>query len=106
MLLIPVSDVPNQTLSVVLDGQYCVISLLWRQVRLYLTLWVGNRLICQGQICQNRANILQSPALDFSGSLHFFDRLGDQAPAFPGLNSRYFLLFVPVGESLPESLEF
>ena len=106
MQIIPLSRLPAQTLNVVLDGQYCTISLYWRQVRLYLDLFVGAKLICQGAVCQNRADVLQSRSHDFNGTLHFFDLDGELAPQWAGLNGRYSLVYVADGEELPEGLRY
>lgn len=106
MQLIPVSQLPAQTLNVVLAGQYCTLALYWRQERLYLDLSVGSALICRGAVCQNRADVLQSPSPDFAGTLHFFDLDGDRAPEWRGLGSRWHLLYAESGEELPESLRY
>lgn len=106
MQKINISPLPAQTFNIVLDGQNCTISLYWRQTRLYLDLNVGATEICRGAICQNRADIMQSPSPDFSGTLHFFDLEGEQAPHYSGLNSRWLLLYLAAGEGLPQGLRY
>jgi hypothetical protein len=106
MRIIPLSNIPAQTLKVILDGQDCVLSVYWRQVRLYLDLTVGEAAVCQGAICQNGANILQGRSRFFRGSLHFFDTEGQRPPHFEGFNERFFLVYVQEDEPLPEALRF
>lgn len=106
MQLIPLSAIPSQTLNVVLDGQYCTISVYWRQTRLYLDLTVAGNIICVGRICQNRVNVLQIPVRGFYGTLHFFDVEGDSHPSWEQLGSRFLFLFASEGETLPEKMEF
>ena len=106
MQIIPLSQFPAQTLNVVLDEQYCTISLYWRQIRLYLDLFVNSIPICRGAICQNRANILQSRSPNFNGTLHFFDLDDDRAPEWQNLNSRYILIYVDENEILPAALRY
>lgn len=110
MQQIPLSQIPGQTFNVVLAGQYCTISVYWRQERLYLDLSVGATVVCQGAVCQNRADVLQSKSQYFSGTLHFFDLDGDSPPRFEKLNTgsagRFVLLYLEDGEELPELLRF
>lgn len=107
MQFIPLAQNPNQTLNVILDGQDCTLSVYWRQERLYLDLAVNEVPLVAGAICENRANVLQSELLDFKGSLHFFDNDGDRPPRVEGLGeNRWFFVFVPASETLPESLRF
>lgn len=106
MQQINISPIPAQTFNVVLAGQHCTITLRWRQERLYLNLSVGAALVCQGAICENRADIIQSPAPDFAGTLHFFDLEGERPPHFEGLNTRWILLYIEEGEEIPEGLRY
>ena len=110
MQQINISAIPAQTFNVVLHGQYCTISLYWRQERLYLDLAVGAEVVCQGAVCQNRADILQSKSRYFAGTLHFFDLEGDAPPHWAGLHTgadgRFMLLYLEDGEEMPELLRF
>ncbi len=108
MLQIPLAQIPAQTFYVVLADQNCTISIYWRQKRLYLDLMVDNTLICEGAICQNRVNILQSPTPLFSGSLYFYDLDGDRSPDWEflhtGQSGRWVLVYFEAGETAPEAL--
>ena len=115
MQLIPVTRIPAQTFVVDLKGpvstdgketatQGCTMTLRWRQTRLYLDLKTADGIVCQGAICQNRADVIQSRSKYFTGTLHFFDLEGDEAPSWEGLNDRWVFLHVPKGEDIPEAL--
>lgn len=110
MQQIPLSQTPAQTLNVVLSGQYCTISVYWRQERLYLDLSVGTAAICRGAICQNGADVLQSKSQDFTGTLHFFDLEGRRPPQWKhlhnGASGRWILIYVEEGEDLPLELKY
>lgn len=106
MKIIPLSKLPAQSLNVVLSGQNSTLSLYWRQERLYLDLKAGSAVICQGAVCQNKADIIQSRSQDFTGTLHFIDLEGDRPPHWEGLNSRWALIYAEQGENLPESLRY
>lgn len=101
---IPLTQIPAQTFDIVLDGQYCTISIYWRQTHLFLDLSVGGTVLAAGRICQNGTNILQAGLKGFSGTLHFFDTDGTSIPIWDRLNSRYVLLYCSEGEALPDEL--
>ncbi len=109
MLQIPLSQIPAQTLNVVLAGQYCTLSLFWRQERLYLDLQAGAATVCHGALCENRAEVPASRSPHFAGSLHFLDLEGDRPPHWQGLHTgegggRWLLLYLEDGEEIPETL--
>lgn len=110
MQQIPLSQIPSQTLNIVLAGQNCTLALYWRQERLYLDFSVGAAVICRGAVCQNRADVLQSRSQDFAGTLHFFDLEGDRPPQWErlhtGTSGRWVLVYVDDGEELPQKLRY
>jgi hypothetical protein len=93
MRQISITPLPAQTFNAVLDGQYCTISLYWRQVRLYLDLSVGTNIVCRGALCLAGSDIVQSPSPFFRGQLYFYDREGNEPPHWQGLNRRWLLLY-------------
>lgn len=106
MLQINIAPIPAQRFQVVLDGQYCTITIRQKGERIYLDLALPDVDICHGAICVNGVQIVQSPSQVFNGTLHFFDTLGDKVPYFEGINSRYVLLYLSEGEYVPEALRF
>lgn len=106
MVVIPLSPIPSQTLRVVLDGQACDLSLYQRQNHLFADLVTNDIAICTGAICQDRADIVQSPTPHFSGSLHFIDMQGNKSPRYSELGDRYQLVFIPAGEEIPQGLRY
>ncbi len=106
MKVIPLAAIPAETFQIVLDDQQCRITLYQRGRRMYLDLDVGDEAVCRGAICQNRASIVQSPTRLFSGTLHFWDTLGDDPPRYDLLGTRFLLLFVSEDEGMPDALKF
>jgi len=106
MQQIPLRPIPAQRLQVVLDDQNCTLALYDRGGRLYADLDVGNVSVFRGAICRYGADIVQSPTLRFSGSLHFYDTQGTKEPDYEGLGSRFILLYLSDGEEVPAALQF
>ena len=103
---IPLAAEPAQSLQILLDDQECAISVYTREPRLYLDLDVDGRRICTGAVCLDGAGVLQSPTAYFSGSLHFVDTRGREAPQWDGLGTRWRLLWFSADEELPERLRY
>lgn len=106
MYQIPIQAISAQRLQVVLDGQNCTLALYTRGGRMYADLDVGSVAVFRGAICRDGADIVQSPSLHFSGSLHFVDTLGWTDPQYEGLGNRYILLYLQDGEEMPAALRF
>lgn len=103
---ISVQQLPNQQFTVILNGQYCTISLYQKDQRMYMDLANGDVAVCTGAICLNGVDVVQDRIGVFSGTIHFVDNEGQQAPQFDGLMSRYFMLYVSEDEELPELLSY
>lgn len=106
MQKIPLPPIPSNTFQVVLDDQQCRITLYQRGRRMYLDLEVDSETVCRGAICQNRASVVPFPTLSFSGSLHFWDTLGDEPPQYDRLGTRFLLLYLAEDEDMPDALKF
>lgn len=106
MLIVPVSVLPNQTFNLVLDEQYCTVTIYWKQIRLYMDLRVDDLPVFTGAICQNAHRINLAPTLRFRGTFHFFDVDGQRAPDIPGLDTRYNLIYLSEGEDVPDMLRY
>ena len=99
MVEIPLQPIPAQEVQVILDAQNCTLSVYWRFGRLYADLLVDSEPIFTGAICQNLQWVNQSPSYLFSGGLMFVDALGEEAPRWEGLGSRWSLLYLDAEEA-------
>lgn len=101
-LIVPLTAVPAQTLSVSLNGQGCNISVYALEIDdgepLFIDLYVGQNLIIGGVLCRNNVFIQQTPYLGFIGDLRFVDTQAGPGvpptdPVYTGLGSRYILVY-------------
>ena len=99
MVEIPLQPIPAQEVQVILGGQNCTLSVYWRFGHLYADLLVDSEPIFTGAICQNLQWVNQSPSPVFSGGLIFVDGLGEEAPRWDGLGSRWSLLYLDADEA-------
>lgn len=100
---IPLAAISAQTLSVVLDGQNCQISLRTIGASLYFYLTVDNVPILKTCVCRNRTRMLLAAGyFKFRGDFVFVDTQpstgGEQQPDYTGLDSRYVLLYLTQAE--------
>lgn len=98
MQIIPLADTYSQTLSTTLAGQSCRINVYQRATGLFLDLYVADKLVIGGVICQNGNLIVRDAYLGFVGDLMFIDNLGKTDPHSPGLGSRYSLCYLEVAD--------
>ena len=117
MLQIPLSAVPSQTLSIVLDGQSCQIAVYQKQpivdeygvaAGLFFDLSVGGAQIINTARCLDRTPILQDRQyLGVSGEFMFLDTLATEGgpptfnglpPYYSGLGSQFLLLYITAAE--------
>ena len=99
MTEIPLQPNPAQEVQVILGGQNCTLSVYWKWGKLYADLLVDSEPIFVGAICQNLQWVNQSPSPVFSGGLIFVDSLGEEAPRWDGLGSRWSLLYFDADEA-------
>lgn len=98
--LVPLSAVPAQTLSVVLGGQNCQLSVYQKSTGLYLDLSVGGMPILNTMICRNAGRLLLSRTyLGFVGDLLFVDTLASPLaagadPSYAGLGAQFQLIYL------------
>ncbi len=98
MKWIPLQPVPSQTLSVVLSGQNCQISVYQKSTGLYLDLKVDDAAIVTTVLCHDRVRLVRSAYLGFAGDLAFEDTLGQTDPQYDSLGSRFVLSYLEPGE--------
>ena len=96
---IPLQPIPSQEVQVILGGQNCTLSVYWRFGKLYADLLVDSEPVFAGCICQNLQWVNQSPSPVFSGGMMFVDALGEEAPRWEGLGSRWSLLYLDAEEA-------
>lgn len=99
---IPLRQVANQSLSCVLGGQSCVITIRLLGENLYLSLTVSNEPVCQNVLLVDRSAIVRSVSSGFTGDLIVVDRTGQDAPQYSGWNDRWWLLYNEEGFNLYE----
>lgn len=93
MVDIPLNQVSNQELSIVLDEQNCTIKLYYRGNAFYMDLYIDGNIIFYGSICFNKVGIKIYPYLPFKGQLVFIDIDGNSDPEISGLDTRYILQY-------------
>lgn len=98
MQIIPLEAVPNQTVTVNLDGQVSQVNVYQTFFGLFLDLYVNDVLIIGGVICENLNRIVRSLYLGFSGDLAFIDNQGSADPYYSGLGTRFSLAYLSADE--------
>lgn len=98
MITVPLIPIASQTLEIILDNQEVTLSVYQRNERLFADITVGIQPVLVGAICVNlqAINTFKSPY--FTGKLLFVDTLGNEAPYYTGLGSRFELVFVSAAE--------
>ncbi len=94
MKIIPLLDAPSQTVSVQLAGQACRLNVYVKTTGTYLDLYVADRLIVSGVVCQNVNRIVRDAYLGFVGDFAFLDTRGKADPTSPGMGSRFLLVYL------------
>ncbi|MDE3023118.1 MAG: hypothetical protein KGI54_14930 [Pseudomonadota bacterium] len=101
-VIIPLSNVASQTLSVALDGQSCQIKVYQKTTGLFLDLSLNNAPILSGQICRDRVKIIRESYLGIQGDFAFFDTQGLSDPVYDptyaALGTRFKLVFFSASE--------
>lgn len=94
MQTIPLSAIPSQSLSVVLEQQNCQLNVYQKTTGLFFDLSVDGNPIATTVICRNVARLLLRPYTGFVGDFTFIDTQGDTDPDYIGLGTRYFMLYL------------
>lgn len=94
MLEIPIAAVPSQTLSVLLAGQNCQLSIRHKTTGIYLDLSVDNTPITLSSLCLDRVRLVRRPYRGFKGDLAFVDTQGVLDPQFSGFGDRWRLVYI------------
>lgn len=91
--VIPLSQVPAQTIPVQLGDQACVITLYHKRTGLYLDLSVRDKPIVTGVLCRDRVWLVRNAYLGFVGDLALIDLQGRADPDWGALGSRFVLVW-------------
>ena len=103
MLAIPIQAAPNQSLTVTLANQPCLINIYQLSTGLYIDLYVNSSPIITGVICQNANRIVRDLYLGFIGDLAFFDtfataQIPPTDPVYTGLGAQYVLMYLETSD--------
>lgn len=93
MQTIALDNVPSQDFNVMLDGQYCQISVYTTSYGLFLDLSINDIPIATGNLCQDRNPIIIKAYLGLQGKLMFVDMKGINDPTYDELGTRYVLFY-------------
>jgi len=98
-LIVPLSPVPSQRLSIVLANQNCQINVFQKQDSMYVDLAIDGDSILRTKAARNSIRLLLGAEYrGFIGDLVFVDNIGDEQPFYTGLGSRWFLLYLTSDE--------
>ena len=107
MIIVPLAQVPSQTLNILLSGQAVTINLNTKFYGLFMDVLSGGVNIINGVLCLNQNYIVRSLYLGFQGDFVFWDTKGSSDPSYTGLygpsnqNGRYQLLYLAPSELPP-----
>jgi hypothetical protein len=97
---IPLSSAPTQRLAVTLFGQACSIEVRQNGAGMYLSLWLGEKMILGARACRDRALMLTGAHyLGFAGDLMWIDNSGFDDPQWWGLADRWSLVYLDPSEA-------
>ena len=94
MILIPLEQVPNQQLEIILNNQDCKLHLYVRGDYLYFDLEIASEPFFYGAICYDRTKILPVQRETFNGNFIFIDTLSNNNPEYTKLSDRYKLYYL------------
>lgn len=98
MLIVPLSAVPNQAVTITLGGQSCQVNVYKKFYGLFIDVLVDNEPIIQGVICQNKNRIVRDAYLGFIGDFEFLDNQGSDDPTYTGLGQRFSLCYLEASD--------
>lgn len=93
MIVIPLQNLPNQTVRVTLATQVCTLHVYQRSTGLYLDLAVAEEPVINGVVAHDRNRLIRSTYLGFIGDLAFVDTQGTSSPNSTNLSERFLLIY-------------
>jgi hypothetical protein len=101
MKTIPLQPLPCQIVGVTLANQVCQIKVYQKFFGVFMDLYVNNKLIIGGVICENLNRIVRSLYLGFLGDLQFKDTQGSADVEYHGIGTRFVLQYLEVSDLAP-----
>ena len=98
MLTISLEAEKEQTVTVPLAGQQCIIRLVQRDSGLYMDLTVNDVPLILGVPCWYGGRMVRYSYLGFQGDLVFLDTQGQEDPSWDGLGTRFLLFYLEESE--------
>ena len=95
MEIIPLRAVPNQAVTVQLNGQNCQINVYQKPTALFIDLLKDNSPVVMGCICQDRNAVVRDAYFGFVGDISWLDQEGNLDPFYSGIGTRFFLAYLP-----------
>ena len=94
ILQIQLANIPNQSVSVDIEGKHLVFEFVTRGGQLYAnSIAVEDEVIVRGIACLNKNNIIGLVNSGLSGKLYFLDTEGSESPNYTGFNTRWIFLY-------------
>jgi hypothetical protein len=93
MQVIPLSPVPSQRLSAVVDGKNCQITLYKKTTGMFFDLTIDNVPIVQTRSVQDRRPLVLGAYKGVGGEFVMIDTQGTDNPQPSGLGSRWQLVY-------------
>ena len=92
-LVIPLSAVPSQTVTVSLGDQRVRLNVRQRAFGLFVDIYVNDALLLGGVLARNLNRLVRSAYLGFRGDLFFLDTQGKSDPDGTGVGDRFVLVY-------------
>lgn len=94
MQTIPLTAVPNQTLTTIVNEIYLTINLRTLDTGLYFDLLINNVVICQSVLCLHGGLLVRGTYQGYAGDFMFVDTQGNEDPVYTGFPDRFLLVAV------------
>lgn len=94
ILGVPLSAIPSQELSLILNNQDISVRVYMRGDYLYLDVLNEDTPIILGQLIVSNVNLLPSGLTNFVGNFRMVDTNGNEDPQYIGLGERWQLLYL------------
>ena len=99
MLSVPLAPVPSQTLSVILGGQNCNLSVYSLSTGIYMDVTSDGNTIATTRILRDGARVLQDEQYSgFVGDFIMVDTQGELDPVYTGLGARWQLVYLEAAD--------